>query len=327
MYFPYLRGKMFEILAVRDAEFLPSSRIVPIFEPVQVYTQNGRIYGRFTELIQKRVKFAFIVNSANGNPPPNFDQGVRMVRDLSSFRTSAPDLVLPAFEIRAENPIRQIRTFARKFESRQCVIVHRNHDYSIRHLWQALESLHENPPVHVLLDGGASSEVVKSLPASGVVLLRDGFSVESANVHYPPRSRFDDLLWTHEDRGYDGFSDFSIVGDRLIVSGGPPNHVALHLTELALDEVRSIATNHFVSRNPTYPGDAPRKYLDALELLIQHVGVPPNIEFDTEGVEGYWDSYTNSHFPGLGKPKQWSIMHHMEIINRELENLGIPTFL
>ena len=65
MYFPYLRGKQYEILAVRESEFLSSNRIVPVFEP----TTRSNL-SRFRTIAENQVKFAIIVNSDNGAPPP-----------------------------------------------------------------------------------------------------------------------------------------------------------------------------------------------------------------------------------------------------------------
>ena len=40
MYFPYLRGKQYEVLAVRESGFLSSNRIIPVFEPTNLSVQT-----------------------------------------------------------------------------------------------------------------------------------------------------------------------------------------------------------------------------------------------------------------------------------------------
>ena len=71
-------------------------------------------------------------------------------------------------------------------------------------------------------------------------------------------------LYTYRSRGFDGFSDFSIVGDVYSPGGGAAKHVAIHLTEL---EETTIVANHFVSRTPPQKGNNQAKYFSALGLL------------------------------------------------------------
>ena len=225
MYFPYLRGKQYEVLAVRESVFLSSNRIIPVFEPTNLSVETRN---RFRDIANKGVKFSVIVNSVSGKPPPELAATIRVLKDLESH---VPGAVLPAFEIRAGRPVSDVEKFAKKFSSQQCILVHRNHTHSKTEFRKALSPL-SRPAVQILLDGGASLDVVKSLPAVGRVLLRDGFNRCAPNADYPKRSNFDDLLYTYGSREFDGFSDFSIVGDVYSPGGGPAKHVAIHLTEL-----------------------------------------------------------------------------------------------
>ena len=317
MYFPYLRGKQFEILAVRASQFLSGNRIIPVFEPTNL---SQTTLNRFRKIAKNGVKFSVIVNSASGTPPPQPVATISVLRDLESH---VPGAVLPAFEIRAGQPLSAVKGFAQTFKAQQCVLVHRNHTHSYAALRRSIKSL-SRPAVQILLAGGASLNVVKSLPAVGRVLLRDGFSRCARNADYPNRSNFDDLLYTYKALGFDGFSDFSIVGDVYSPSGGAAIHVAIHLTEL---DQATIVANHFVSQTPPQRGNNQAKYFSALKLLMSHTGSPPNANFNTRGVRDYHQSNSRRHYPGLGKLKQWSMMHHMEIIDRKLSATGISSFV
>ena len=202
-------------------------------------------------------------------------------------------------------------------------LVHRNHTHSKRELRRSIQSL-SRPAVQILLEGGASLDVVNYLPAVGRVLLRDGFSRCARNADYPNRSNFDDLLHRYSGLGFDGFSDFSIVGDAYSPGGGAAIHVAIHLTEL---DQATIVANHFVSQTPPQRGNNQAKYFSALNLLMSHTGNPPSADFNTQGVREYHQSNSRRHYPGLGKLKQWSMMHHMEIIDRELSAMNISSFV
>ena len=253
-------------------------------------------------------------------PPPGLAATSRVLKDLESH---VPGAVLPAFEIRAGQPLSDVEGFAQTFKAQQCVLIHRDHTHSKKALRRSIKSL-SRPAVQIFLEGGVSLDVVNSLPAVGRVLLRDGFSRRARNADYPNRSNFGDLLYTYRRLGFDGFSDFSIVGDAYSSGGGAAIHIAIHLTEL---DQATIVANHFVSKTPPQKGNNQEKYFSALRLLMSHTGSPPNTDFNTQGVREYHLSNSLKHYPGLGKLKQWSMMHHLEIIDRKLHTTGISSFV
>ena len=155
------------------------------------------------------------------------------------------------------------------------------------------------------------------LPGVGKVLLRDGFSYETRNADYPRVTHFDDLLFTFEEQGFDGFGDFAIVGDRFSLRGGPANAVAIHVTEIVNQTIR---TNHFISSPPHVQEDTPGKFFSALAAYAAGAEMP------TRGGQALLGAIDES-FPGLGKPKRWSILHHLEIIHDELQARGAIAFV
>ena len=311
MYFPYLRGKQEEVLAIRQADFL-SDLTVPIFEPTNLSHDTCK---RWRLAIQAGRRFAIITNSANGAPPPASDDVVSFVDGLSA------DAVFPGLEIRANTDVGMIRGFAERFQGRTCVVVHRNHLYSPSELSTHLALLADEI-VHVLIDGGVPRDVLRNLSARGTVLLKDGFHYKTRNADYPSHSHFDELLHTFEGGGFDGFGDFTIVGDRFSPGGGPAYAVALHLTEVT---PTTIVTNHFVSSPPHISGELRGKYLSALGKLVANT--EGKRRFGTAGVNAFRDCWTRKHNPGLGQPKRWSILHHLEIIERRLIARGMSAFV
>ena len=139
MYFPYLRGKQYEVLAVRGSGFLSSNRIIPVFEPTNLSVET---LNRFRHIANSGVKFSVIVNSVSGKPPPELATTIKVLKDLES---DVPGAVLPAFEIRAGRSVLDVEKFAKKFASQQCILVHRNHTHSKTELLKALSPF-PNPP-------------------------------------------------------------------------------------------------------------------------------------------------------------------------------------
>ena len=67
MYCPYLRGKQFELLALREfsGEFANNGKIVPIVEPVKKRV-NG-LNSAITTMIENGMKFAIVLNPREGD--------------------------------------------------------------------------------------------------------------------------------------------------------------------------------------------------------------------------------------------------------------------
>ena len=321
MYFPYLRGKQGEIFAVRNSALFPNRRIVPVFEPIDL---SDTYVKKYAGIASKGTRFSVIVNSGNGkSKPPEMSEVFRLLDDIESH---TPGVAIPAFEIRAnEASIDRLDLFASRFSSVQCILVHRAQRFSGTDLTSIL-SRFSKPAIQIFLDGHIGPEMIDMLPATGKVLLRDGFDIHSPNKNYPRQTTFNNSLYRYRDLGFNGFSDFSIIGDHY--SSGRrsnANHVALHLTEYIAG--KSAVTNHFVTSPDNENEHIRKKYLDALEQMMEYTGQPPDQAFATEGMLKYHETYSQEHFPGLGKPKQWSTMHHMEITYRELEAMSAEIFI
>ena len=67
MYFPYLRGKQYEFIAIRDLyEKGVLSKVIPLYEPVN---ENFKY---FDEFIKKGIVFGIIVNPKVGDLINNY---------------------------------------------------------------------------------------------------------------------------------------------------------------------------------------------------------------------------------------------------------------
>lgn len=67
MYYPYLRGKQFELLALREfsTKFKDNKRIIPIIEPVK--TQFNGLNAATSTMLENGMKFALILNPNDGD--------------------------------------------------------------------------------------------------------------------------------------------------------------------------------------------------------------------------------------------------------------------
>ena len=73
MYFPYLRGKQYELLALKDfSQMSPNNaKIVPIIEPVK--NQVNGLNSALETMIKNGMRFALILNPKDGDFKRNAD--------------------------------------------------------------------------------------------------------------------------------------------------------------------------------------------------------------------------------------------------------------
>ena len=309
MYFPYLRARQAELLAIRDSRSL-TDLTVPIFEPVD---QSPLTRKRLQTAIDRHRRCAIIVNSAHGTgAPPTTGWVVNTIHELRE------EQVFPAIEIRRDTDDVLVRDFARTFRGSTCVVVHRSHPHSPGRLTTCLGPLgHEI--IHVVLEGAVPVDSVRRLPGRACVLLRDGFRRTSPNKDYPPESDFGDLIYTFRARGLDGFGDFTTVGDWFPEQRPTlASTLAYHLTEAVPPR---IVTKHFKSWSSTDSGDKHTQYRATRDQILEY---SDRYGIDTEGVTEF---RRHPRWPNHASTKRYGILHHLEVIEREMAKMSLTPFL
>lgn len=77
MYYPYLRGKQFELLALREfsGQYVNNDRIIPIIEPVKEQVKGLNQTAKV--LIDNGMEFAVVLNPKEGDfKHPNVDNDI-----------------------------------------------------------------------------------------------------------------------------------------------------------------------------------------------------------------------------------------------------------
>ena len=118
----------------------------------------------------------------------------------------------------------------------------------------------------------------------------------------------------YKDDGYVGFADFSIVGDEYKESGFAPYAVAIHI--VYFDDNKEMRVQHFVSDTNDDYSDTTGKFNEALEKLIKW---NKEMKLDTHAMKIFQKLYDEESYPGLGTVKKLSIMHHIELVSRFLD--------
>src|SRR5699024_6228297 len=181
------------------------------------------------------------------------------------------------------------------------------------------------------------------------VLFEDRFITEERNADYKNRDKFfsDDHLY-YQDENFKGFSAYSIVGDTFNESGFAPYAVAIHIVYFDIeDTVRvkilvvgtftgawcglyavpihivyfekedALRVKSFVSDSNDDIRDPANKYYEALHYLVN---CPIVQKMESYALNEFRKHFKEGSYPGLGTVKKLTIMHHLELMSKHLDN-------
>ena len=303
MYFPYFRGKQFELLAIREsAELISKSTFLPIVEPVK---ENLAGLERTLEALQLAgARSAIIANPRHGDHRGD-DTALRSyLEDVHRGH----DWVIPAILLTNEVSLDEALRRVREHSDREMILIH---DGFTQEKGLA-DSLDSGEFTHVFTDLGDRMSL-RRFRGSRRVLMADGF-IKQKNADYFGIERFSDLHVTYrDDYGVDGFGDYLTVGDHYSDGGGPAYAVAIHLTFIDPDQDEVMFVQHFVSDSNDTPVDPAGKFSEALNKLVAATG-PGTHYFESSAIREFRSLHERRHFPGLGYVKKLSMKHHLETL-------------
>lgn len=314
-YFPYLRGKQYELLALREylREDLPATSIRPIIEPVR--SPLNSLINCLQVLMEEAQEHIVI-----GNPT---------VGELHSPNRVHPDL-LPLFS-EAELLADHYRCIGLVITSQTNVdellssleAVPRTYNIALIHKEQH-EQLSEleiatraRRRYDIIGDHLRRRHYLENLKHSMGVTMRDGFSPELRNADYltRPETPFSEEHLYFQVENWGGFSDYLTIGQQYIEGGFSPRAVAIQWTyEPAPGS--PIMIRSFTSESNQDPANVAGKFLEAAYKLVAFL--------DEKQISTYAAGFMRNHvrdstYPGLGTVKKLSILNHLEVVARILE--------
>ena len=308
MYYPYFRGKQFELILLRDnAEFLAKNNIRPIIEPVNI---NFSALTRAMKAInENEADCTLVVNPHAGQEPVSQSS---ILEELIQGSFKEYKNISLGYILDAKSDISNLVALLKKYRTFSFTIIHYGYTSGTK-LASAIDGF-RNIRTHIFIEGFAGKLYQKHLKKDGIkkVLIRDGFKPQKKNANYPPSEHFSDLHITYDMEGMDGFGDYLIVGDDYSETGGPAYAVAIHLTYLENDDDMFIY--HFISDQTDSPVDPGGKFLEALKKLVKEIKEPKSLIYKSKACSEYLELYQKQHYPGLGYVKKLSMQHHVELI-------------
>ncbi|GEO48004.1 sce7725 family protein [Companilactobacillus kimchii] len=301
MYFPILRGKQNELLALRELlnDGVLSKKILPIIEPVSPSSTFRILLESFSD---SNRKIAVIQNSSVADYEGFKDADISEIKSKDNF---VPALVLEGSDNESLSDYSNINKMA---------IIGEKSDFN--------DSSLIDGNTYLVIEPNNRSAVRKLRNSTDfLVEMHDQFNKQDRNVDY--LSKTDELFSTehlyYKEDGYYGFSDYSVIGSDYSSAGFAAKAVAIHL--VYFDENNELRVHHFVSDSNDNIQNPALKAHEALEKLVKFVSNPSfdKTKNDSEALREFEELYKIDKYSGLGYIKKLSIKHHFEIMGRYLD--------
>lgn len=309
MYLPFLRGKLYELKAIK--EYIDESygkdygcHIMPIIEPVK--TDMRPLLSCMEAMGAANMPFAVVLNSRTGDfQRASFDVPA-LLEKVQGVLWS------PAFEVNGNANVEAIEEAIGENGLSNVMLVFFSivelDDEKVRRLvsngavkYIAAMNLTQRPPVIAEL-----KEFGKEL-----INLEDCFQEKTPNNAYRENldEFFSDTFSYYKSLfGLYGFSDFTALSRNYRDRGALPQVVAIHMTYRKSDKVVNVY--HFLSDSRNGANDIRGEYKEA------NAKIPPFYEDKPSTIAVR--QISEKDYPGLGAIKKYSIKNHFELMSRIL---------
>lgn len=311
MYFPYLRGRQYELIALRELldEGILSDCVVPVIEPVRLSPALIKLMERWTD---EGRRLAVIGNPHVGSFAEDMDRATterdRQRKDRFLDLMGHPSIVPACIVDKARDPSNFKMCFPLRDEG--LIAILQDRDSIDRYV-----SEYEHLARFVLI---ADESAYRRRIHRNRVLFDDKFTRQARNADYglcDDEFFSDDHLYYRDD-GYEGFADYSIIGNEYSETGFAPYAVAIHI--VYFDDKGSLRVKHFVSSSNDDYNNPAMKFYEAVSKLHEWYASGACAQRATLGLSGFLEHYQKQTYPGLGTVKKLSLMHHLELMNRYL---------
>lgn len=310
MYYPYLRARQFELIALRElaTEEATQGVIVPILEPVKE-THNNLTLAHNVFKDKKQTAY-LIVNPTIGELAGDGGFYLEYLSELNDPK------FFPAFHYK--NNSNFINQCIERFGLNNCMIVCQNDvdpdDLGFRQLVTKNEvsSINVSDPNK----NRSLHRFIRGLNKN-YIRLDDLFEKQARNSDYLEiqEHRFSEEHLYYKDEDFSGFSDYTVLPSEYIDGGSTPRAVVIHLTYLKGEG--QIWIRHFTSETNDSISNVQGKFAEAAEKAVAYCR---QWGLNNSAISELVSYYDNEHYPGLGTVKKISIKNHLLVISQFLKN-------
>lgn len=309
MYYPLLRARQFELIALRDLANAAISQgtIVPILEPVKESFNNLNL--ALTAFSNTQQEAFLIVNPTVGELPGDHDAYLNFLHDN-------PYPIHRAFHFR--NNSQYINEAISTFNLGECMLICQNDVDPANPDFIALTNSESIQNI-VVEDPGrnrALSRYVRGL-GKNFIRLDDLFEKQPRNSDFLDirEHRFSEEHLHYANEGFGGFSDYTVLPSQFSDGGSTPRAVVIHLTYT--NGANQIWIRHFTSDTNDSIANVQGKFAEAAAKAVafcrdRQLNNPAIIELE--------DYFERQHYPGLGTVKKISLKNHLFVVQEFLSN-------
>lgn len=304
MYFPYFRGKQFELILLREqADFLASNHQLPIIEPVRSNTKQ--LEKAIVALNDKIAQHIIIMNPSAGEHANDHSAICALLQSVPTNSSTITGIKL-TYDLTEE----QIQDLLHALPTDSFALIHAGYQ---NYAWLQAELINRQltPRFNIFITN--PGHLYKNAFATNSVVIRDGFQL-MRNRDYPPEEFFSDLHTTYVRDGFDHFGDYLTIGEQYKEGGGPAYAVAIHLTYLNTVDENTIWIKHYISDSNFDTSDPANKAKEALTKLANEHQTRTFQIPSTPALDELLAYRAQNHFPGLGMLKKLSMWHHLHVV-------------
>jgi hypothetical protein len=306
VYHPYLRGKQYELITVRElAPLLKTAAFCPVIEPVR--EALGGLHKALDAVVEVDGRAIVVVNPHYGDLSGAGETLTELLKNKFLDRPGISAGIL----LKQDMTLEEVMEYHEEHVAHSPVLIHAGFS-GAKALAERLGKPKKDHS-HIFFEEFCGKLYQKHFKGANRVLLRDGFK-RMRNRDYERVEPFSDLHATFGDEGMDGFGDFLIVGDEYSEEGGPAYAIAIHLTFIDPDQDNSMQIYHFKSKRTDTPKDPAGKFAEALAVMMKTLDGPKSKVLETDAVKEFRMLHEQGHFPGLGYVKKLSMNHHIETL-------------
>lgn len=310
MYYPFLRARQFELIALRElaTEGVTQGEIIPVLEPVKETHNNLTLAHK---VFQDKNQTAYlIVNPTIGELAGDISFYLDYLNELENSK------FIPAFHYRNNSEF--INHSIESFGLINCMIICQNDvnpdDAEFKQLVAKAEvsSINVNDPNR----NRTLNRFIKGLNKN-YIRLDDLFEKQARNSDYLEiqEHRFSEEHIYYVEDGFSGFSDYTVLPSEYIDGGSTPRAVVIHLTYL--NGENQIWIRHFTSETNDSISNVQGKFAEAAAKAVTYCR---QRGIDNSAISELVSYYVNEHYPGLGTVKKISIKNHLLVISQFLKN-------
>ncbi|UZJ78751.1 sce7725 family protein [Fictibacillus sp. KU28468] len=311
MYFPIIRGRQYDLLALRELQSkeLLSEKIIPIIEPIKLSSTLVSTVKAFEENHRKLI---LVSNPRVGS----FTGELKLPTVSNHFKVLMQSNSIIIGHHLNKNSGNEIHRLQDEYNANLEGLAIIHSERSLVPLYKGIFA-DKNPWLSVIPSDNSFRRQLIGQRLAGV---DDKFNKLPRNVDYLEQERefFSEEHLFFSNEGYFGFSDYSVVGKEYNDGGFAPYAVAIHI--IYPNDESALEIMHFVSDSNSDISDPAGKFSESLDKLVRwYQEYSSDKRMKTFAMECFLRHYKEGTYPGLATLKKLSIMHHLELMGSLLD--------